>query len=138
MTLLFAYGSLKEGFPNASVNTGRRLPGQYRTMQRLPFYLVGDGHLPCLVLAPGNGEQVIGQLFEVTEADLAAMDRLERVGKPGGYLRVRIAVQRTDAPGQHVVDADVYVQHPSKLDGEGPRIGPLAEYTIEHARRLAW
>jgi len=138
MSLLFAYGSLKEGFPNASVNKGKRLPGQYRTKLALPFYLVGDGHLPCLVHAPGAGVQVIGQLFEVTAADLAAMDRLERVGEPGGYRRVRIEVQRTDDPSLPVVEADAYVQNPSKLEGAGARIGPLAEYTLEHARRLSW
>ena len=49
MDLLFVYGSLKQGFPNAHVNSGRRRPGSYLTRERLPLYLVGAGHLPCLL-----------------------------------------------------------------------------------------
>lgn len=136
MDLLFVYGSLKQGFPNAHVNTGQRLPGSFRTRQRLPFYLVGAGHLPCLVLQPGQGLQVLGQLFEVTAADLAAMDRLERVDDPHGYRRVRIGVEHVE--DGRAVDAFVYVQQPSKLEPSQALIGPLAEYTLAHARHLHW
>jgi gamma-glutamylaminecyclotransferase len=136
MDLLFVYGSLKEGFPNAHVNTGRRVAGHFRTRQRLPLYLVGVGHLPCLVLQPGQGLQVLGQMYEVSAAALAATDRLERVDDPQGYRRVRIVVEHVD-DGEHF-DAWVYVQQASRLDPSGPMIGPLAEYTLEHARRLHW
>ena len=136
MSLLFVYGSLKQGFPNAHVNTGRRVGGDFRTLQRLPFYLVGAGHLPCLVLQPGHGLQVRGQVFEVSAADLAAMDRLERVGEPQGYSRVRIDVQQVD--DGHVLEADVYVQQASRLDPSNALIGPLDEYTLDHAQHLRW
>jgi len=136
MDLLFVYGSLKQGFPNAHVNTGRRRPGRYRTCKRLPFYLVGAGHLPCMVLRPGQGLQVLGQLFEVTAADLAAMDRLERVDDPQGYRRVRIGVEEIDDGS--MFEASVYVQQPARLDPMQPMIGPLAEYTAEHAQHLHW
>ncbi|MFN0186193.1 MAG: gamma-glutamylcyclotransferase family protein [Aquabacterium sp.] len=138
MSPLFVYGSLKEGFPNAHVNTGVRRPGRFRTVERLPFYLVGDGWLPCLVHAPGQGEQVIGQVFDVTADALAAMDLLERVGEPGGYVRLSIRVEPADSETGPAIDAFVYLQDPQRLQGDGPRIGPLAEYTLEHARRLAW
>jgi gamma-glutamylaminecyclotransferase len=136
MDLLFAYGSLKEGFPNAHVNTGRRVAGRFRTRQRLPLYLVGAGHLPCLVLQPGHGLQVLGQLFEVSAAALAVMDRLERVDDPQGYRRVRIDVEQVDDGSRF--DAWVYVQPASKLDPSNPAVGPLAEYTLEHSRYLHW
>jgi gamma-glutamylaminecyclotransferase len=136
MDLLFVYGSLKQGFPNAHVNTGRRRPGSFRTRERLPFYLVGAGHLPCLVLQPGRGLQVLGQLFDVTAADLAAMDRLERVDDPQGYRRVRIGVEQVGEGG--VFDAFVYVQQATRLDPAQALIGPLAEYTPEHALHLHW
>ena len=136
MSLLFVYGSLKQGFPNAHVNTGRRVPGSFRTRQPLPFYLVGAGRLPCLVLQPGSGQLVLGQLFEVTPVDLAAMDRLERVGEPQGYSRVRIEVQQLD--DGRVLEADVYVQQASRLDPSNTLIGPLDEYTLDHARHLRW
>jgi gamma-glutamylaminecyclotransferase len=136
VSLLFVYGSLKQGFPNAHVNTGRRVGGDFRTLQRLPFYLVGAGHLPCLVLQPGHGLQVRGQVFEVSAADLAAMDRLERVGEPQGYSRVRIEVQQVD--DGRVLEADVYVQQASRLDPSNALIGPLDEYTLDHAQHLRW
>ena len=136
MSLLFVYGSLKQGFPNAHVNAGRRVPGSFRTLQRLPFYLVGAGHLPCLVLQPGHGLQVLGQLFEVSATDLAAMDRLERVGEPQGYSRVCIEVQQVD--DGRVLEADVYVQQPERLHPSNALIGPLAEYTLEQSQYLRW
>ena len=79
---------------------------------------------------------MLGQLFEVTAADLAAMDRLERVHDADGYRRVRIAVEPEDGgPG---VEAFVYVQQTARLQRTQAIIGPLAEYTAEHARHLDW
>lgn len=137
MTLLFVYGSLKEGFPNFPHNRGTRVPGLYRTVQPHPFYLA-DGALPCLLDEPGSGLQVVGQLFEVGDAQLQALDRLERVGEPGGYRRVPIAVQ--DAAGSHAppILAHAYVQDRTRLAQGGPHLGPMAEYTHEHARSLKW
>lgn len=143
MALLFVYGSLKEGFPNFHVNHGQRVAGEHRTLLPHPLYLY-QGRLPCLFLEPGAGLPVTGQLFEVGEAELARMDALERVDQPGGYRRVEIAVQALDAPGgldapEPVVrQAYVYVQDPALLQQPGPHEGPLAEYTLEHARHLRW
>lgn len=136
MPLLFVYGSLKEGFPNHPVNRGRRVPGAYRTAQAYPLHLV-DAVLPCLFLQPGAGLPVRGELFEVDDAALAAMDALERIGEPGGYQRVRIEVAPLDAPA-HTTEAFVYVQDPALLQRGGPHPGPLAEYTSEHAKALRW
>jgi gamma-glutamylaminecyclotransferase len=140
MPLLFVYGSLKEGFPNFHVNKGRRRPGDYRTAGPHPFYLV-RGQLPCLLPATGDGLAVQGQLFEVTPDELEAMDRLERVGEPGGYQRAEIEVQAVDDSSQAVspvLRAFVYLQDPALLAQPGPHIGPIAEYTEEHAQRLSW
>ena len=137
MPVLFVYGSLKEGFPNFHVNKGRRVPGGFRTAQPFPFYLVGGG-LPCLLPTPGTGHQVAGQLFEVTPAQLAVMDALERVGEPGGYQRIAIDIEATDASPEPLREAWVYVQQAERLDAPGELIGPLAEYTLEHAKTLRW
>lgn len=138
LPLLFVYGSLKEGFPNFHVNKGRRVAGDYRTAQAHPFFLVG-GRLPCLMLPAGRGHRVAGQLFEVDAPALAAMDRLERVGEPGGYRRAVIEVEPIGAGlGAQRVDAFVYVQDESLLTATGRHIGPLAEYTQEHAKALRW
>ena len=96
MPLLFAYGSLKQGFANAQLNPGRRVPGQYRARERFPLYLLGDGEVPGLFAPPGSGHQVIGELYEVNDEEFQRLDRLERVGEPEGYERVQIAVERFD------------------------------------------
>jgi gamma-glutamylaminecyclotransferase len=137
MSLLFVYGSLKDGFPNFHFNKGRRVPGRYRTVQAHPLYLA-DGVLPCLLPNPGKGHRVIGQLFEVTKSDLAAMDELERVGKPGGYDRVAIEVEPDEGSPSEPLSVFVYVQHESRLAGAGTHLGPFAEYTYEHAKTLRW
>jgi gamma-glutamylaminecyclotransferase len=138
MTLLFVYGSLKQGFPNAHVNRGERLPGMYRTHQALPMYLLGDGQVPCLVLAPGSGHQVSGELYRVDAAALEAMDRLERLGEADGYLRESVEVETVGAASAEIVSAFAYMKRPEQLPAQAPRVGPLAEYLVEHARHLHW
>jgi gamma-glutamylaminecyclotransferase len=137
MLPLFVYGSLKEGFPNFRVNRGRRLPGEYRTATPYPLMLL-DGVLPCLFARPGEGLVVVGQLFEVDAAALAAMDALERVGEPGGYERLVIGVQRADVLAAEPVEAFVYVGGEALVARAGAHVGPLAEYTLQHARTLRW
>jgi gamma-glutamylaminecyclotransferase len=137
MPMLFVYGSLKEGFPNFHVNQGRRVHGEFRTVQTYPLYLIA-GRLPCLLNAPGEGLHVQGQLFEVSPKALERMDALERVGQPGGYLREPIAVQRIAAPESAPLSAFVYLQSRAMLDTAGTHLGPLELYTVEHARSLRW
>lgn len=137
MPPLFVYGSLKQGFPNFHVNQGRRLPGDFRTLQPYPLYLIG-GRLPALLPAPGQGLQVQGQLFEVSAEALARMDALERVGEPGGYRRELIEVQAMDAAAPAAIAAYVYLQAQAMLDAPGTHLGPLSLYTLDHARSLRW
>jgi gamma-glutamylaminecyclotransferase len=133
--LLFVYGSLKEGFPNHHHNHGRRRPGDFLTAVPYPLCLY-NGQLPCLLDEPGQGLRVKGQVFEVSEAELSRMDRLERIDEPGGYRRVAIEVigPDDDAPLQ----AQVYVQSRALLAPPGPHPGPIDEYTLQHAERLRW
>ena len=138
MTLLFTYGSLKQGFCNQHINTGERVPGVYRTRECLPFYLMGDGHVPCVILAPGNGQQVIGELYRADTAALAGMDRLERIGEPGGYTRVTVALERVDADNAETVVAEMYVRLPTDVVPGEQRSERLSEYTSAHAEKFAW
>lgn len=138
MALLFVYGSLKQGFANEHVNAGVRVPGSYRTLERLPMLLLGDGHVPCLLHAPGQGHQVIGELYEVDVQMLATMDRLERIGEPGGYQPISIPVERTNAATPTPISAHVYVKSPGDMPEGMARIGPLAEYVAEHASHFRW
>ena len=138
MHRLFVYGSLKQGFPNFHVNRGRRVDGDYLTAEPHPLFLFG-GHLPCLLPQPGSGLHVRGQLFAVDDDALAAMDRLERVGEPGGYRRGTIVVVRDGAePAAPSISAFVYLQQPEFLARGGPHEGPIAEYTPAMATRLRW
>ncbi|HET9206548.1 MAG TPA: gamma-glutamylcyclotransferase family protein, partial [Burkholderiaceae bacterium] len=73
-TLVFVFGTLKEGFPNFAVNQGRRVGTVFRTVQPHPLYLMGARHVPWMIDAPGTGECVAGEVYEVDAAALAAMD----------------------------------------------------------------
>ena len=138
MQTLFVYGSLKQGFDNEHVNTGRRIEGAYRTRETLPMYLLDAGEVPCIVLDAGAGFQVAGELYAVGEADLARMDRLERIGDADGYERVALELERFDTAPPQRVEAWAYVKRERAIPAATPRIGPLAEYTREHAANFRW
>lgn len=146
--LVFVFGTLKEGYPNFATNRGRRVAGDFITVERYPLYLVGERFSPWLVYLAGEGERVIGQLFEVDDATLAAMDILERVAQADGYRRVPIDVEEVSqrehagrepggargtrgACGTRAVHA--YVKAPEHFDAAQAKGGPLREYTMAHA-----
>jgi len=138
MTLLFTYGSLKQGFCNQHINTGERVPGVYRTRERLPFYLMGEGHVPCVILAPGTGHAVVGELYRASPEALQGMDRLERIGEPGGYTRVSVALERVDSESGETVTAEMYVRLPADVVAGEQRSELLSEYRPDHAEKFAW
>ena len=139
MQLLFVYGSLKQGFANAHVNTGRRVAGRFRTRDPFVLCLHGDGEVPCLLLSPaGEGHQVFGELYEVTPDDLARMDLLERVGDADGYERVDIAVERVDGPAPAASRVQAYVKQAALVPASDRRTEALREYLPEHAARFHW
>lgn len=133
MTLLFVYGSLRQGCANAHVTRSRPLPGRWCSRERLPMYLLGSGRVPCLVLAPGTGMQVVGELYEVGPQAPAAIDRLERLGEPDGYEHVPLECERFDITPPLRLTACAYAKPAARLSADVPRIGPLAEYRAEHA-----
>jgi gamma-glutamylaminecyclotransferase len=132
--LVFVFGTLKEGFPNFRVNKGIRVPGEFVTAQQLPLYLVGERRSPWLINTPGQGHQVVGQVFRVGSAALEEMDALERVNEPDGYKRLLIDVVaqgNSSSIGSSPVFA--YLKQPEQFSPSIARRGPLAEYTLEHA-----
>ena len=104
----------------------------------MPLYLLGDGHVPCLVLAAGEGYQVQGEVYEVGGQALSVMDRLERLNEPDGYQRVTIDVERVGTEPVEVLAVEVYGKLPGQIEGGQLRAGPLIEYTMEHAARFSW
>lgn len=132
-TLIFVYGTLKEGFPNFALNPGRRIPGNYRTRQPFPFYVVQlpvEDRAPWLVNQPGQGVPVSGQVFKVDNATLRSMDKFEEVGLPSGY--VRLALELVDQEGG-VLRAHAYMKEPHQLVQCLLIEGPFADYSAELA-----
>ena len=131
---LFVFGTLKEGFPNFTANHGTRVAGSFKTVDRLPLYLVGARNSPWLLDQPGTGQQVLGQVFEVDDLTLERMDVLERVAEPDGYRRALIQVQNICAGGK-TMEVFAYLKPVEQLDPDQISAGPLTEYTLDHAMR---
>jgi gamma-glutamylaminecyclotransferase len=131
--LVFVYGTLKEDFPNFAQNAGTRLPGLFATMERYPLFLVSERCSPWLVNRPGDGERVAGQVFEVDARALAAMDTLERITEVDGYRRVLLALEPLPAHNGNQLQAFAYLKQAEPFAPSPANIGPLREYTLEHA-----
>ena len=134
-SLIFVYGTLKEGFPNFAYNPGKRVPGTYRTRQPFPFYVVQlpvEDRAPWLMNNPGQGVPVLGQVFEVDDATLQAMDAFEEVGLPTGYARVELELEPAGHEGE-VLLAHAYMKHEHQLVECLLIEGPFADYTAELA-----
>ena len=129
--LVFVFGTLKEGFPNFSVNQGTRIPGEFRTCVAYPLYLVGERHSPWLIEAPHTGLRVAGQVFRVDSQTLAAMDKLERVTELDGYRRKLLQLEDVDS--SNLVSAYAYLKSPEQLASPEVRVGPIGEYLHAHA-----
>jgi gamma-glutamylaminecyclotransferase len=132
-TLVFVFGTLKEGYPNFHANAGLRVPGDYITVQKYPLYLVGERHSPWLIDQPGEGHQVVGQVFSVDRAALEQMDVLERVHERDGYRRVMIDLAPMDARTSSGLKAFAYLKSAEQFHPSTTRTGPLPGYTLEHA-----
>lgn len=90
---IFAFGTLKKGFPlhERGLSCARFL-GAYRTRERYPMLIAGPWFAPMMLDEPGAGFQVVGELYEVDDRAIPALDRLESVGRPG-HLRKVIEVE---------------------------------------------
>jgi gamma-glutamylaminecyclotransferase len=84
MTSCFVYGTLLSGEPNHRVLRGSLCLGPACTPPR--FRLVDLGAYPGMLA--GGDTSVVGELYEVNDDVLAALDRLE--GHPRYYLRAPI------------------------------------------------
>jgi gamma-glutamylaminecyclotransferase len=92
--LLFVYGTLKRGCHNNRLLTGQRYVGEAVTV---PHYRLYDlGSYPAMVEDRTGGLAVRGELWEVSEGCLAALDEYEDV--PILYVRRRIAVDGVNSP----------------------------------------
>ncbi|WP_394180281.1 gamma-glutamylcyclotransferase family protein [Marinomonas posidonica] len=132
MKKVFVFGTLKEGFPNFRHNQGRRFRTEFVSQRAFLLYLVGERYSPWLILTPGLGHAIKGQVFEVTDEVLREMDLLERVNEIEGYQRAEIDVvcQQTG----EVFRVFVYIKPSLSLSVHDIRMELKDEYLLEHAK----
>jgi gamma-glutamylaminecyclotransferase len=82
-----------------------------------------------LVNHPGEGEHVVGELYEVDEVALTKMDKLERIPTEDGYHRLTIEV----CGDGETLTAFTYLKQAGQLENGSIKQGPLAEYKLEHS-----
>jgi len=133
MCNIFVYGTLKENFPNFSINTGVRLPGNFVTQSLHALYLVGERNSPWLVVDSEKGVQVQGQVFTVDEQGLLAMDQLERTHEEDGYRRVQITVINTAS--QASIPAYAYLKQHIELQNAQVNSALLDCYSHAEAQK---
>lgn len=74
---LFVYGTLKRGGRNHGLLRGQTFLCQAITQPQYRLY--DTGAYPCLVREPARGLRICGELWEVSEAAMPALDELEGV-----------------------------------------------------------
>ncbi|PKA47700.1 Putative gamma-glutamylcyclotransferase [Apostasia shenzhenica] len=121
LTVVFTYGTLKQGFSNhvlmqEMIRAGEAsFLGPGRTADRLPL-VCGPYRVPFLINLPGAGDRVRGELYAVSRRALARMDELEGTSR-GHYVRLPISVSvlagKGEGDGGYVVQGEAYYAHPS-------------------------
>lgn len=122
---VFVYGTLKTGETNHRIMTnpgnGRStFIGQARTLKKWPLVLVSKYEIPCLLPREGLGHEVCGEVYQVDDRMLEALDRLE--SHPDYYVRSQ-------------EDVVMLSQANSSTDVEGTTARPSIE---TGDRRKAW
>ncbi len=87
MTRVFVYGTLKRGGSNHHFLAGQAFLGEARTAPGYILFSLGD--YPGMVRRIGTEDHVLGEVWAVDGAALAALDELEGVGE-GLYERVPV------------------------------------------------
>uniref|UniRef100_A0A7E4VBG1 Gamma-glutamylcyclotransferase family protein n=1 Tax=Panagrellus redivivus TaxID=6233 RepID=A0A7E4VBG1_PANRE len=87
---VFVYGTLKRGEPNAHImsnpKTGKhKFVGGAVTKEAYPLFVAGQWNIPFMLGEEGKGFRIHGELYDVDEAKLKALDTLE--GHPTVYQR---------------------------------------------------
>lgn len=91
MHRVFVYGTLKSKEPNAHVIAEAVEKGHARflcraqTIDRYPLIIASRYNIPFLLHHPGEGKNVWGEIYEVSDETLAVLDDFE--GHPEVYLR---------------------------------------------------
>lgn len=98
MHRIFVYGTLKRGFPNDRFMAGAHFIGIAQTVERYPLVVQGAHFTPAVMPEPGQGECVVGEVWDVDDEKLLVLDRLESTHLPDGYIRQEISVRIAHEP----------------------------------------
>ncbi len=131
---IFVYGTLKKGFPNHDryMQSAEKLGG-YRTVESYPLVLIGERYVPCMIDAPGEGEQIEGELYEVDDDCLKRLDALERIKKRDGYRRCKIRLRSVAQQDAVTLEAYAYLIAPKFAKDQ--RSDYLKIYSLADAKK---
>ncbi|GMI94245.1 hypothetical protein like AT3G02910 [Hibiscus trionum] len=110
-TLIFTYGTLKQGFSNHVllqdlIRTGDAVfKGSYQTVEKYPL-VCGPYRVPFLLHIPGSGHRVTGELYAVSARGLSRVDELEGTSK-GHYERRPILLMRAGSGNREEEEEEV-------------------------------
>ena len=98
---VIAFGTLKRSFPLHYGLTDAPFLGEYRTLECYPMLVAGPWFAPMIFNEPGVGHRLLGELYEVDDASLARLDRMEspslfRDQAEGSVLRPPRALDHDD------------------------------------------
>jgi gamma-glutamylcyclotransferase (GGCT)/AIG2-like uncharacterized protein YtfP len=83
---LFVFGTLKKGLPlHAPTLDGAPYIGNCRPVLPYPMLIADPWFAPMMLLEPGAGHRVRGELYHVDETHLRRIDAVESVGIPGNH-----------------------------------------------------
>jgi gamma-glutamylcyclotransferase (GGCT)/AIG2-like uncharacterized protein YtfP len=91
LTRIFIYGTLKKGFSNSSLLNSSEYLGEDITVQRYPIFIDPSFGFPYLLSEEGRGKFIKGEVYDVTDDTLKAMDIFE--GSPDLYKRGTIELK---------------------------------------------
>lgn len=100
ITRVFVYGTLRRGEGNHRLLVGARFVGEARTEPS--FTLCDLGAYPAML--EGGATSIVGEVYEVDERTLDALDRLE--GHPRYYRRAPIALADGESVEAYLLPAD--------------------------------
>ena len=120
MHRVFVYGSLKRGLDNHHLLDTAVFAGRASTAD---FFRMMDGPYPVLRYSDTDGWRVSGELYEVDDPTLEALDDLEGVDE-SLYDRIEIDVVTAQNPAQ-TLRAFIYIGCSDHWDRQ-PRIDYLA------------
>ncbi|KAL0279126.1 UNVERIFIED_CONTAM: hypothetical protein PYX00_000742 [Menopon gallinae] len=104
---VFVYGTLKKGEPNhdwlSSKNGFSKFISPAETAKKYPLIIASRYNIPFLLYSPGDGENVKGEVYEVDDKMLAALDILE--DHPSFYIR---EVEKVNLNSTDTLDCWIY------------------------------